>query len=97
MIALLTLILAISIISSCWSVYCFLDIKKKEKEITKATEAIQDLYKSITEITTEISKLKENPANFTNKFSLMDFRLKKMEDTLETFNNGFKYQESWMR
>lgn len=97
MIVLLTLILIISVISSCWCVYCFLDIKKREKEIDKASADIIELYKNMASITSELSKIKETPMNMNNKFSLYEFRLKKMEDTLSTFNNGFRYQESWMR
>lgn len=97
MIALLIVILLISLASTGFCIYTAVNIKTKTDIITKNNDAITELYKEIADLRKDIIDLKNNPAEFTNRFSIVDFRLKKMEDILSSFNNGFKYQESWMR
>lgn len=65
--------------------------------ISKSSDAVTELYKEIADLRKDIIELKNNPAEFTKRFSLVDFRLKKMEDILSSFNNGFRYNEAWMR
>ena len=97
MTVLLILILLMSIASSVCCLVCWLDIKKKNDMIVKSSDAVTELYKEIADLRKDILELQHNPSEFTKRFSLVDFRLKKMEDILSSFNNGFKYQESWMR
>lgn len=97
MIALLITILLISLASICFCIFMVLNIKSKTEIIIKNNDAITELYKEIADIRKDITDLKNNPAEFTRRFTLIDFRLKKMEDAIALFNNGFKYQESWMR
>jgi len=97
MIALLVIILIMSIVSSVCCLICWLDIRKKNSMIYKSSDGITELYKEIADLRKDIIELKNNPAEFTKRFSLVDFRLKKMEDILSTFNNGFRYNDAWMR
>lgn len=97
MIALLITILLISLAAICFCIFMVLNIKSKTEIIIKNNDAITELYKEIADIRKDITDLKNNPAEFTRRFTLIDFRLKKMEDAIASFNNGFKYQESWMR
>ncbi|MBQ3415873.1 MAG: hypothetical protein IJH39_11195 [Clostridia bacterium] len=97
MIALLVVILIMSIVSSGCCLVCWLDIRKKSNMISKSSDAVTELYKEIADLRKDIIELKNNPAEFTKRFSLVDFRLKKMEDILSSFNNGFRYNEAWMR
>ena len=97
MIALLIVILLISLASIGFCVYTAINIKNKTDIIIKNNDAVTELYKEIADLRKDIIDLKNNPAEFTNRFSVVDFRLKKMEDILSTFNNGFRYNEAWMR
>lgn len=86
-----------SIASSACCLICWLDIKKKNDTIIKNANSVNELYQEINDLRKDITTLKSNPAEFTKRFSVVDIRLKKMENILSTFNNGFKYQDSWMR
>lgn len=97
MIALLITILLISVASSGFCVFTFFTLKNKSDIIAKNNDAVSELYKEISDLRKDIMYLKNNPAEFTNRFSIVDFRLKKMEDVLASMNNGFRMQESWMR
>ena len=97
MIALLIVILLISLASTGFFIYTAINIKNKTDIIIKNNDAVTELYKEIADLRKDIIDLKNNPAEFTNRFSVVDFRLKKMEDILSTFNNGFRYNEAWMR
>lgn len=97
MIALLIVILLISLASIGFCIYTAINIKNKTDIIIKNNDAVTELYKEIADLRKDIIDLKNNPAEFTNRFSVVDFRLKKMEDILSTFNNGFRYNEAWMR
>ncbi len=97
MITLLIIILLMSVISSGCCIWAFLEIKKRNDSINKSAEGVTELYKEIADLRKDIIELKNNPAEFTNRFTLVDFRLKKMEDIISSFNNGFRYQDSWMR
>lgn len=97
MITLLIIILLMSVISSGCCIWAFLEIKNRNDIINKSAEGVTELYKEIADLRKDIIELKNNPAEFTNRFTLVDFRLKKMEDIISSFNNGFKYQDSWMR
>ena len=97
MIALLIVILLISLASTGFCIYTAINIKNKTDIIIKNNDAVTELYKEIPDLRKDIIDLKNNPAEFTNRFSVVEFRLKKMEDILSTFNNGFRYNEAWMR
>ena len=97
MIALLIVILLISLASTGFCIYTAINIKNKTDIIIKNNDAVTELYKEIAGLRKDIIDLKNNPAEFTNRFSVVYFRLKKMEDILSTFNNGFRYNEAWMR
>ena len=97
MIALLIVILLISLASTGFCIYTAINIKNKTDIIIKNNDAVTELYKEIADLRKDIIDLKNNPAEFTNRFSVVDFRLKKMEDILSTFNNGFRYNEAWIR
>ena len=91
-------ILIILIITELLCLYIsFESISDLNKLVTTHTETIERVKEELSSINEDIKQLKENPAEFTKRFSMVDFRLKKMEDTLTTFNNGFRSQESWMR
>ena len=97
MIALLIVILLISLASTGFCIYTAINIKNKTDIIIKNNDAVTELYKEIADLRKDLIDLKNNPAEFTNRFSVVEFRLKKMEDILSTFNNGFRYNEAWMR
>ena len=97
MIVLLIIILLMSIASSTCCLICWFDIKKKNDTIIKNANSVNELYQEISDLRKDITTLKSNPAEFTKRFSVVDIRLNKMENILSTFNNGFKYQDSWMR
>ena len=77
--------------------FIFIDYKKKIDVLNKKTEMINELNAEIANMKQDILTAKENPKNLLNRMSVFDLKIKHMEDILSTFNNGFKYQESWMR
>ena len=93
----LIILLGINIVFSVFSVFIFIDYKKKIDILNKKIEMINELNTEITNIKQDILETKENPKNLLNRMSVFDLKIKHMEDILSTFNNGFKYQESWMR
>lgn len=97
MIIVLIILLGINIVFSVFSVFVFIDYKKKIDVLNKKTEMINELNAEIANMKQDILAAKENPKNLLNRMSVFDLKIKHMEDILSTFNNGFKYQESWMR
>lgn len=93
----LIILLGINIVFSVFSVFVFIDYKKKIDVLNKKTEMINELNAEIANMKQDILAAKENPKNLLNRMSVFDLKIKHMEDILSTFNNGFKYQESWMR
>ena len=93
----LIILLGINIVFSVFSVFVFIDYKKKIDVLNKKTEMINELNAEIANMKQDILGAKENPKNLLNRMSVFDLKIKHMEDILSTFNNGFKYQESWMR
>jgi len=101
----MTVLLTIFIIALISSIVClsiallhFFRLNKLlSEDMDKVNNEIINLHIELSSVEKEINVLKKNPPEFTNRFSMIDFRLKKMEDVLSTFNNGFKYQETWMR
>lgn len=97
MIVLSIIILLIAIISIGLSLYMYLDFKKREEYVlSKMNTLSNDIHKEIQTLSNDINYLKKNPAEFTKRFTNIDFRFKKLEDIISTFNNGFKQRESWM-
>lgn len=97
MMIVLIILLGINIVFSVFSVFVFIDYKKKIDVLNKKTEMINELNAEIANMKQDILVAKENPKNLLNRMSVFDLKIKHMEDILSTFNNGFKYQESWMR
>lgn len=97
MMIVLIILLGINIVFSVFSVFVFIDYKKKIDVLNKKTEMINELNAEIANMKQDILAAKENPKNLLNRMSVFDLKIKHMEDILSTFNNGFKYQESWMR
>ena len=97
MITVLIILLGINVVFSVFSVFIFIDYKKKIDVLNKKTEMINELNAEIANMKQDILTAKENPKNLLNRMSVFDLKIKHMEDILSTFNNGFKYQESWMR
>lgn len=93
----LIILLGINIVFSVFSVFVFIDYKKKIDVLNKKIEMINELNTEIAIMKQDILAAKENPKNLLNRMSVFDLKIKHMEDILSTFNNGFKYQESWMR
>lgn len=93
----LIILLGINVVFSVFSVFIFIDYKKKIDVLNKKTEMINELNAEIVNMKQDILTAKENPKNLLNRMSVFDLKIKHMEDILSTFNNGFKYQESWMR
>ena len=50
----------------------------------------------IPEIKEEITNLKNNPAEFTKRFSILEIKINNIINALETFNNGFMTRQSMM-
>lgn len=97
MMTVLIILLGINVVFSVFSVFIFIDYKKKIDVLNKKTEMINELNAEIVNMKQDILTAKENPKNLLNRMSVFDLKIKHMEDILSTFNNGFKYQESWMR
>lgn len=97
MMIVLIILLGINIVFSVFSVFVFIDYKKKIDVLNKKIEMINELNTEIAIMKQDILAAKENPKNLLNRMSVFDLKIKHMEDILSTFNNGFKYQESWMR
>ena len=97
MMTVLIILLVINIVFSVFSVFVFIDYKKKIDVLNKKAEMINELNTDIANMKQDILVAKENPKNLLNRMSVFDLKIKHVEDILSTFNNGFKYQESWMR
>ncbi len=66
----------------------------KEKEYLK--NDVEVIKKELEEIKSNIKTLQNNPAEFTKRFTLVDFKIKNLENVIETFNHGFNPNQSYM-
>lgn len=66
----------------------------KEKEYLK--NDIEVIKKELNGIKSDIQTLQHNPAEFTKRFTLVDFKIKNLENVIETFNHGFNPNQSYM-
>lgn len=74
--------------------YTLLNPFIKEKEYLK--DDIEVIKKEINGIKNDIQILQNNPAEFTKRFTLVDFKIKNLENIIQTFNHGFTPNQSYM-
>ena len=76
MIALLIVILLISLASTGFCIYTAINIKNKTDIIIKNNDAVTEVDKEIADLRKDIIDLKNNPTEFTNRFSVVDLPFK---------------------
>lgn len=77
-------------------IFYFSELNKMIKTIEENSKNIETITSEIKDIKDDITYLKENPAEFTKRFSMVDLKINNLTRTLETFNNGFDTRQSTM-
>jgi len=97
MIIILIISIVISLVCLGLSVYLYIYSKRLSSWVYNLQKTVNIINQQIIpEIKEEITKLKNNPAEFTKRFSLVDFKINNLIKAVENFNNGFGYRSSTM-
>lgn len=98
MIVLTCIILLIAVISSVFCFILYIDLKNTKKQVSELNNTLLTLAEVTDSLNTDVGKLLSVPKdNLGSKLNMIELKVNRMEDILSSFNNGFKYQESWMR
>lgn len=76
--------------------FYFSELNKTIKIIETNSANIEKINSELETIKSDIIYLKENPAEFTKRFSMVDLKINNINKALETFNNGFSTRQSMM-
>jgi len=89
-----TLFLCFVLCAGLIYIYTLINPFFKEKEYLK--DNIIFIKKELNNIKADIQTLQNNPAEFTKRFTMVDFKIKNLENVIQTFNHGFTPNQSYM-
>lgn len=92
----IALIVTIGLVYVISLIFYFSELNKMIKTIEENSKNIEIITSEIKDIKNDITSLKENPAEFTKRFSIVDLKINNLSKALETFNNGFNTRQSTM-
>ena len=97
MIAIIIILSLISLSCLSLSIFLFIYSRRLARWVYNIQKSINTLnQETIPTIRNEIVELQKNPADFTKRFSLVDFKISNLTKAIENFNNGFAYRTSIM-
>ena len=97
MIAIIIILSLISLSCLSLSIFLFIYSKRLASWVFNIQNKLNKLdQETIPIIRDEIVELQKNPADFTKRFSLVDFKISNLTKAIENFNNGFAYRTSIM-
>ena len=97
MIAIIIILSLISLSCLSLSIFLFIYSRRLARWVYNIQKSINQLNQEIIPtIRNEIVELQKNPADFTKRFSLVDFKISNLTKAIENFNNGFAYRTSTM-